>query len=193
MDLWSAIILLVIVTDPFGNLPIVTACLEGTKRPLYFISREILLALIILIIFLLIGPRLMSLLGLSEAAMRLAGGIILFIIALKMIFPTDTSWLGIHEGEEPLLFPLAVPLIAGPSALATVILFSAQHPEKMGIWLTAIVVSMAISLVVFALAPVLHRFMGHRGLAAMERLMGLLLTAISVEMILSGMTAIGLI
>jgi multiple antibiotic resistance protein len=186
MDLLSAIILLVIVTDPLGNLPIVMTCLKGTKRPMFFILREVCLALAILVAFLFLGPFLLRVLDLSQEAMRLAGGIILFIIAIKMIFPTDTSWLGVHEGEEPLLFPLAVPLIAGPSALATVMLFSAQYPEKMGIWFLAIVISMCISLVTFAFAPILHRFMGHRGLAAVERLMGMLLTAIAVQMIISG-------
>lgn len=186
MDLISAIILLVIVTDPLGNLPIVSACLERTKRPMYFIAREVLLALCVLLAFLFIGPFLMRSLDLSQEALRLAGGIILFLIAIKMIFPTDTSWLGLHEGEEPLLFPVAVPLVAGPSAVATVTLFSAQHPEMMGIWLIAITVSMAVSLLVFAFAPVLHRIMGHRGLAAVERLMGMLLTVIAVQMLISG-------
>jgi multiple antibiotic resistance protein len=186
MDLLSAIILLVIVTDPLGNLPIVMTCLAGTRRPMFFIIREVFLALLILLAFLFVGPFLLQVLDLSEEAMRLAGGIILFIIAIKMIFPTDTSWLGVHEGEEPLLFPLAVPLIAGPSALATVTLFSAQHPDRMGIWLVAILVSMLVSLVVFSFAPALHRIMGHRGLAAVERLMGMLLTAIAVQMLISG-------
>jgi len=186
MDLISAIILLVIVTDPLGNLPIVMACLEGTKRPMFFIAREVLLALGVLVTFLFLGPMLLRVLDLSEEALRLAGGIILFIIAIKMIFPTDTSWLGVHDGEEPILFPVAVPLVAGPSAVATVTLFSAQHPDRMGIWLAAIVVSMLVSLLVFSFAPILHRIMGHRGLAAVERLMGMLLTAIAVQMLISG-------
>lgn len=186
MDLLSAIVLLVIVTDPLGNLPIVMACLEGTRRPMFFIAREVFLALLILVAFLLVGPLLLRLLELSQEALRLAGGIILFLIAIKMIFPTDTSWLGVHDGEEPILFPLAVPLVAGPSAVATVTLFSAQHPDRMGIWLIAIVVSMAVSLLVFSFAPVLHRVMGHRGLAAVERLMGMLLTVIAVQMLISG-------
>lgn len=186
MDLVSAIILLVIVTDPLGNLPIVVACLEGTKRPVFFIAREIVLAFLVLLLFLFVGPSLLRLLDLSQEAMRLAGGIILFIISIKLIFPTDTSWLGVHDDEEPILFPLAVPLIAGPSAVATVTLFSAQYPDRMGVWFLAITVTMLVSLTVFLFAPVLHRFMGHRGLAAIERLMGMLLTAISVEMMLAG-------
>lgn len=190
MDLLSAIILLVIVTDPLGNLPIVMSCLEGTRRPMLFITREVFLALGVLVVFLFLGPMLLRLLELSEEALRLAGGIILFIIAIKMIFPTDTSWLGVHQDEEPILFPVAVPLVAGPSAVATVTLFSAQHPDRMGVWLVAIIFSMLISLLVFSFAPILHRFMGHRGLAAVERLMGMLLTAISVQMLISGIEAV---
>jgi multiple antibiotic resistance protein len=190
MDLLSAIILLVIVTDPLGNLPMVLACLEGTKRPRFFIGREVLLAFLILIFFLIAGPLVLQVLGLSQEALRLAGGIILFLIAIKMIFPSDTSWMGVHEGEEPILFPLAVPLVAGPSAVATVTLFSAQYPERIGVWFVAIVVSMLTSLVVFLFAPAIHRIMGHRALSAMERLMGMLLTVIAVQMLISGIKEI---
>lgn len=185
MDLLSAIILLIIVTDPIGNLPVVVSCLSGTKRPRFFIMREILFAFLILVGFLFFGPFLLRVLGLSEEALRVAGGIILFLIAIKMIFPTDSSWLGIHDGEEPILFPLAVPLVAGPSAVATVTLFAAQHPGRLGIWFIAIVVSMLSTLLVFNMAPTLHRIMGPRGLAAVERLMGMLLTVISVQMLIS--------
>ena len=186
MDLLSAIILLVIVTDPLGNLPMVLACLEGTKRPRFFIAREVLLAFLILVFFLFAGPIVLKVLGLSEEALRLAGGIILFLIAIKMIFPADTSWMGVHEGEEPILFPLAVPLVAGPSAVATVTLFSAQYPDRIGVWFIAICVSMLMSLVLFMFAPSLHRIMGHRALSAFERLMGMLLTVIAVQMLISG-------
>jgi multiple antibiotic resistance protein len=190
MDLLSAIILLIIVTDPLGNLPMVMACLEGTRRPLFFVSREVFLAFLILVFFLFIGPVFLRVLGLTEEALRLAGGIILFLIAIKMIFPADTSWMGVHKGEEPILFPLAVPLVAGPSAVATVTLFSAQYPDRMGNWFIAIVVAMLVSLLVFLFAPVLHRFMGHRGLAATERLMGMLLTVIAVQMLITAVREI---
>lgn len=120
MDLVSAVVLLLIVTDPLGNLPIVIACLEGTKRPHFFVAREVALAAIVLILSLFFGPWLLEILNLSEEALRLAGGIVLFLIAIKLIFPTDTSWMGVKEGEEPWLFPVAVPLVAGPSAVATV-------------------------------------------------------------------------
>lgn len=193
MDLISAIILLVIVTDPLGNLPVVLTCLEGTKRPYRFITREVILAGIALLIALFMGPALLRMLHLSEEALRLAGGIVLFLIAIKLIFPTDTSWLGVKQGEEPILFPLAVPLVAGPSAVATVMLFAAQYPEKMGIWVIAIVVSMSISLVVFSFAPAVHRVVGNRGLAAFQRLMGMLLTVIAIQMLITAVKEIFLL
>jgi multiple antibiotic resistance protein len=193
MDLISAIVLLVIVTDPLGNLPMVLACLEGTRRPYRFIVREVLLAFVVLVVALFLGPQLLHLLNLSEEALRLAGGIILFLIALKLIFPSDTSWMGVKQGEEPILFPLAVPLIAGPSAVATVTLFSAQFPERMGIWLIAIAVTMSVSLTTFSFAPALHRIVGHRGLAAFERLMGMLLTVIAIQMLITAIKEIFLV
>lgn len=185
MDLISATVLLIIVTDPLGNLPMVITCLQGTRRPRQFVTREVFLATLVLLLSLFLGPQFLRLLHLSEEALRLAGGIVLFLIAVKMIFPTDTGWLGLKTGEEPLLFPLAVPLVAGPSAMATVMLFSAQYPDRMGVWVAAIVIAMAVSMVVFHCAPVLHRFVGNRALAAFQRLMGMLLTVIAIQMLIT--------
>ncbi len=190
MDLLSAIILLLIVTDPLGNLPIVMSCLEGTKRPHFFISREVALAALVLILSLFFGPWLLRILDLSQEALQLAGGIVLFLIAIKLIFPSDTTWMGVRQGEEPWLFPLAVPLVAGPSAVATVMLFSAQYPDRMGVWVVAIIISMLVSLVIFFFAPILHRLVGRRALAAFQRLMGMLLTVIAVQMVISGIKEI---
>jgi multiple antibiotic resistance protein len=190
MDLVSAVVLLLIVTDPLGNLPVVVTCLEGTKRPYFFVAREVALAALVLILSLFIGPWLLQVLDLSQEALRLAGGIILFLIAIKLIFPSDTSWMGVKQGEEPWLFPLAVPLVAGPSAVATVTLFAAQQPDKIGIWTAAILITMSISCVSFSFAPVLHRIVGHRALAAFEKLMGMLLTVIATQMIISGVEEI---
>ena len=109
---------------------------------------------------------------------------------IKLIFPTDTSWMGVKKGEEPILFPLAVPLVAGPSAVATVMLFAAQYPQRMGIWVIAILVTMAVSLVAFFFAPAVNRIVGHRGLSAFQRLMGMLLTVIAVQMLITALKEI---
>ena len=193
MDLVSAIILLLIVTDPLGNLPMVMVCLERTKRPYRFVTREVLLSCLLLIASLFLGPGLLRLLDLSQEALQLSGGIVLFLIAIKLIFPTDTSWMGVKDGEEPFLFPVAVPLIAGPSAMTTVMLFAAQSPDKMGVWVVAILVSMLVSLVAFFFAPTLQRFVGNRGLSAFQRLMGMLLCVISVQMLITGIKLVFMI
>ena len=193
MDLTSAIVLLLIVTDPLGNLPIVINCLEGTKRPRFFVTREVALATIVLLLALFFGPWFLKVLHLTEEALRMAGGIVLFLIAIKLIFPSDTSWMGVKTGEEPVLFPLAVPLVAGPSAMATVMLFSAQHPDRMGVWVIAILISMLASLVTFLFAPILHRIVGNRALAAFQRLMGMVLTVIATQMMISGIKEIFLL
>ena len=193
MDLISATILLIIVTDPLGNLPMVVSCLEGTRRPYRFILREVFLATLVLVFALFLGPGLLKLLHLSQEALQLAGGIVLFLIAIKLIFPSDTSWMGLKHGEEPFLFPLAVPLVAGPSAVATVMLFAAQHPGRMQVWVVAIVIAMSVSLVSFFFAPVVHRIVGPRGLSAFQRLMGMLLTVIAVEMLITAIKDVFLI
>jgi multiple antibiotic resistance protein len=193
MDLVSAIVLLLIVTDPLGNLPLLIVCLEGTKRPYRFVTREVFLACLVLVVSLFVGPSLMRLLHLSAEALQLAGGIVLFLIAIKLIFPTDISWIGLKKGEEPFLFPVAVPLVSGPSAVATVMLFSAQYPDRMGVWVVAIVVTMIISLLIFLFAPALQRAVGDKGLAAFQRLMGLLLCAISVQMLITAIKTVFMI
>jgi multiple antibiotic resistance protein len=157
---------------------------------LFFVAREVFLATLVLVFALFFGPWFLKVLDLSQEALRLAGGIVLFLIAIKLMFPSDTSWMGVPEGEEPLLFPLAVPLVAGPSAVATVMLFSAQHPERMGVWVIAIIVTMSISLMTFTFAPVVHKVVGRRALAAFQRLMGMLLTIIATQMIISGIKEI---
>ncbi len=184
MDFVSALILLIIVMDPLGNIPPVLTLLEGIRRKRVFILREGAFACAVLVGFLFFGPALLGALNLSQEAIQMAGGIILFIIALKMIFATGPGWIDTAEGGEPILFPVAVPLIAGPSAAATVMLFAAQHPDRMGTWLLAVITASVLSTVVLLGGTALHRVAGRRGLSAIQRLMGLLLTAISVEMIL---------
>jgi multiple antibiotic resistance protein len=186
MDLLSATILLLIVMDPLGNVPLAITLMQKVRRKRFYILRESLLAFLVLSFFLFFGPKVLEVLNLSSEALLLAGGIILFLIAIKLIFPTDSSWLGMKEGEEPLLFPLAVPLIAGPSAVATVMLLSARQPESISIWFLAIIIASVVSMAVLLFSTALYNFMGNRGLAAAQRLMGMLLTAIAVEMIIDG-------
>jgi small neutral amino acid transporter SnatA (MarC family) len=150
------------------------------------IVRECAIAFAVLVVFVLFGRWLLDLFGLSDRSLTLAGGMILFLIALRMIFRTPEGIFGESPSGEPLIVPLAIPSIAGPAAIATVVLLVSRAPERMPEWLAAVAVAMAASLATLLLAERISRWVGERALAAFERLMGLLLTAIAVEMLLRG-------
>ncbi|KAG0194124.1 hypothetical protein DFQ28_001261 [Apophysomyces sp. BC1034] len=123
---------------------------------------------------------------LTDLSLRIAGGIVLFLIALRMIFPHAEGALGGDASGEPLIVPLAIPALAGPSAIATVMLLTAQEPGKMLEWVAALTVTMLVCAIVLLLAERIQRWLGARTVIAFERLMGLVLVAISVEMLLEG-------
>lgn len=192
MEIISAATLLFLVMDPLGNIPIFLSVLEDVapERRNRVLLRELLLAFLVLVIFLFFGQYLLGFLQLSEHSIRIAGGIIMFLIALKMVFPVKRL---AHAAEdlqgEPLLVPLAIPLVAGPSAMAVVMLMATNNPERMTDWLLALFVAWLLSSLILVSANGLKRFLGHRGLIAMERLMGMLLIAIAVQMLLEGFSA----
>lgn len=183
----SATVLLLLITDPFGNIPIFVNALKhvsAARRP-WVIVREVSIAFTILLVFMLAGDRFLRMMNLTDLSLQLAGGIVLFLIALRMIFPRPDQG-ALPDTEEPLIVPLAIPALAGPSALATVMLLVSQAPGRMGEWIMALTVTMAVCAVVLLLADRIERLLGARVVAAFERLMGLILVAISVEMILKG-------
>jgi len=184
----SAVVILLLVTDPIGNIPLFVALLRpvARKRRVGVIVRECAIALAVLVAFALFGRWLLDLFGLSDRSLTLAGGVILFLIALRMIFRNPEGIFGESPSGEPLIVPLAIPSIAGPAAIATVVLLVSRAPQRLAEWLAAIVIAMAVSLVTLLLAERLSRWLGERALVAFERLMGLLLTAIAVEMLLRG-------
>lgn len=192
MDLLSAATLIFLTMDPIGNVPIFLSVLEDVapERRVRVIARELLLALAIMMVFLFFGQYLLAVLHLSEHAIRISGGLILFMIALKMVFPvTRSAQVEDELHGEPLLVPLAVPLVAGPSVLATLLLLSTSEPEKMGLWTLALIGTWAVSAVILLSAGKLQKYLGQRGLIAMERLMGMLLVGIAVQMLLDGIAA----
>jgi multiple antibiotic resistance protein len=149
--------------------------------------RESLIALVILLVCLLIGSRMLSFLGLTQPALSLAGGIVLFLIAIRMVFPI--KGLAYEEGDgDPFIVPLAMPLIAGPSTITLLILQATSAPARLGEWLLALVISWLMSTFILVLSSILFKFFGQRGLRALERLMGMLLILISVQMFLNGVT-----
>ena len=190
-DLFSATILLLLVLDPFGNIPIVVAAVARVppERRTRIVLRECLFAFVILLAFMFGGRTFMQWLQLSDASLAIAGGIILFLIALRMVFPTPEGIFGDMPDSEPFLVPLAVPSIAGPSALATVMLMVSRDPAHFWTWALALTVAMVATTVVLAASGRLQAWLGDRAVNAFERLMGLVLTALAVEMLLNGVRA----
>jgi MarC family membrane protein len=184
---WSATILLVLITDPIGNIPIFANALKHVppeRRPMV-ILREILIAFVLLLTFMFVGEGFLRVMNLSELALQIGGGVILFLIALRMVFPPPESS-DAEQLTEPLIVPLAVPAVAGPSALATVLLLVSQQPEKRLEWIGALCVTMAVSAVVLVSAERIQRLIGIRPVLAIERLMGLVLVSVAIEMLLRG-------
>jgi len=187
-DLFSASILLLLVLDPFGNLPIVVSITSRMprERRVPIVLRECLVAYLLLIAFLAGGRTFMEWLQLSDVSLAIAGGIILFLIAMRMVFPTADGVFGDLRDGEPFLVPLAVPAIAGPSAMATVMLMASRDPAHLWTWVLALTIAMGVTTVVLLAAPRLQAALGERGVIAFERLMGLVLTAVAVQMLLNG-------
>jgi MarC family membrane protein len=188
----SAIILLLLVVDPFGNVPLVNAMLADVPlaRRRRVVVRECGIAFMVLAAFMAFGPEILLVMHLSETSLSIAGGVILFMIAIRMVFAHPEGAFGLQQARgEPLIVPLAIPLIAGPSALATVMLLASREPRQLGMLAAALVVALGVTTAVLLAGERLQRWMGDRGMQAMARLMGLILTAIAVEMLLGGIRA----
>jgi len=185
----SAFILLLLVLDPLGSLPIFIPVMRqvAPHRRRWVALREVSIAFGVLFAFMFLGEGFLRVMHLSERSLEVAGGVILLMVAIRMIFSHEGGVYGTPEGKEPLIFPLAVPLLAGPSAMATVLLLASRQPERMLSWVGALASAMAVSLVVLLLCDRIRRWVGDSVVAAVEKLMGLVLTAIAVEMILAGL------
>ena len=184
----SAVVLLLLVCDPFGNIPIFISALQDVprERRRAIILRECLIAFAVLVAFAFIGGPFLRLLGLSELSLQIGGGVVLMLVALRMVFPTPEGVFGQAPGGEPFIVPLAVPALAGPSALATVLLLVSRDPARLWQWVAAIGVVMTASAIVLAFAERIMRLLGERVTLAFERLLGLVLAAIAVELVLRG-------
>jgi multiple antibiotic resistance protein len=190
VTLGSAFILLFLVIDPFGNVPFFVAALRGVapERHRAIVLRELLFALGVMVVFLFAGGPLLAVLAISEPALSIAGGVILFLIAVRMVFPPPGR--GAEEVDgEPFLVPLAVPYVAGPSVLAAELLLMSREPEHWRVWLAALVLAWLATAVIVWLGSRVAARLGQRGLMAVERLMGMVLVAIAVQMFLDGLDA----
>jgi MarC family membrane protein len=188
-EIISATILLILIMDPLGNLPIFMSVLkniESNRRRIVLI-REMIISLIIMFLFLFAGEKILTTLNLRTETVSISGGVILFLIAIKMIFPSEEDTNNtISYDEEPFLVPLAIPLIAGPSLLATLMLLSHQYPNKILYLSGALVIAWSVTVVILLSSELFLRIFSKKGVNALERLMGLVLIMLSTQMFLDG-------
>ncbi|MGY8700677.1 MAG: YhgN family NAAT transporter [bacterium] len=189
MDILSAGLTLLLIMDPLGNIPLFLSVLktvENESRRRKILIRELFFALLVLLLFLFAGEYLLQWLNLRQEAVSIAGGIVLFLISLRMIFPSEKGIMGEMPEGEPFFVPLAVPLLAGPSTLAMLILLARSQPERIFEWLAAVLGAWVVTSLIMLSSNKLNKLFGKRGLIAVERLMGMVLVAISVQMLMDG-------
>jgi multiple antibiotic resistance protein len=189
MNVMALSVTLFLVLDPFGNAAIFHSVLakipEDRRRKV--LVRELLIALGFLLGFLFIGKHMLGFLGLRPATLSISGGILLFLIALGMVFPT-ASVLGETVDDEPFIVPLAIPLIAGPSAIALILLTSTKYPDVGASIILAVCAAWLVFSLILFFAPSMLKMLGTKGTRALERLMGLLLILVAMQMFLDGVT-----
>lgn len=188
MTILSAALLLFLILDPLGNIPIFLSVLKplSPRRQRLVLARELLIALVVLMGFLWTGKYALEMMHLRQESVAIAGGIVLFLIALRMIFPRPEGMMGELPGGEPFIVPLAIPLVAGPSGMAAVMLMGSNEPARLWDWSLALMIAWGATAVILFSATMLYKWLGRSALTALERLMGMLLVAISVQMVLDG-------
>ena len=190
----STAILLLFILDPFGNVPLLLSILKDVDKQKHtrIIIREMLIGLLILIVFLFFGERFLSIFGLEPQAITIAGGIIFFVIGLKMIFPPPggQNLFSTSSEEDPLVVPIAIPMISGPASIATLMLLAKSHPTEIGSIFVSMLIAWLVTAVILLSSPRLYKLLKRRGLTAMERLMGMLLLMMAVEMFIKGVRAL---
>jgi multiple antibiotic resistance protein len=186
-DIATAAATLFFVMDPLGNIPVFNTVLSRfePRRRAMITARELVIALVIMLVLLFAGTPILNFLGLTQPSLNIAGGVLLFIIALRMIFPQRGAERATPT-EEPFIVPLAMPMVAGPSTIAMLLLLSSTEPARIWEWCTALVIAWAIATVLLTASPFLMRALGDRGLRALERLMGMLLVLLATQMLLNG-------
>jgi len=191
MTITSAALLLFFILDPLGNIPVILSLFKGIPpaRQRKILARELVIALVVLMLFLWGGQHALSLMHLRQESVSIAGGIVLFLIGLRMIFPTAEGVMGEVPGGEPFIVPVAIPMIAGPSGMAAVMLLGSQQPARMGEWMLALTLAWGATALILFCAPWLQKLLGNRVLTAVERLMGMVIVALSVQMFLDGVAS----
>jgi multiple antibiotic resistance protein len=188
MTIAAAALLLFLILDPLGNIPVFLSLLRTLppRRQRIVLARELLIALGVLMAFLWAGKYALEVMHLRQESVSIAGGIVLFLIGIRMIFPPPEGLMGEIPDGEPFIVPMAIPLVAGPSGMAAVILMGSNDPARLGDWSLALFIAWAATAVILFSATYLYKWLGQRVLTAVERLMGMLLVAISVQMLMDG-------
>lgn len=188
MTIVSAALLLFLVMDPLGNIPFFLSALNNVdeQRRKMVVARELLIALAVMVVFLFVGQYALQMLQISEPALSVSGGIILFLIAVRMIFPSPGKSLQEEIEGEPFIVPLAIPYVAGPSVLATELLLMSREPDRWPAWLLALAVAWIASSIIIFFSSGLSRYLGDKGLIALERLMGMVLITVAMQMLMTG-------
>ncbi len=183
----SSVITLALVMDGFGNIPLFIAALKkvAPERRKTVLIRELSIALLIMVGFLFAGKWFLQAFGIHDYSLAIAGGIILFMISIPLVFSTEEEPKNDPREDEPFIVPLAIPLVAGPAALSMVMITSAQQSNK---WITLAAVLMAslINSIILMSSFPLSKLLGKRGLIAIERLTGMILVLMSVDMVMGG-------
>jgi len=177
------------IMDPLGNIPVFNALLKNfsPEEKIKIISRELIFALVILLVFLIAGTSILGFLGLTQPSLGIAGGILLFIIAMRMVYPSANAAEEQAE-DDPFIVPLAIPLVAGPSTIAALLLMSSAQPDRIYEWIVALVIAWLVTTLILIASLRILKFLGNRGLKAIERLMGMLLILIAIQMFLDGLS-----
>lgn len=195
MDVFlSTVLIMFFIMDPLGNVPIFLSVLKGVKpeRRRKVLIRELFISLIVLLIFFFIGKYVMSLLRLTQESISISGGLILLIIALKMIFPQRQN-ISEQSADEPFIVPLAIPLVAGPSVFAVILLLPQTPTSTLILNLGAVITAWTGTAIILSSSTYLHKILKVRGLIAMEKLMGMLLVILATQMLINGLKAIMLV
>ncbi len=185
-------VLLMFILDPFGNVPLLLAILKDVdnRRKKFIIIRESIFGLVILLTFFFFGEAFLNIFHLETASVTIAGGVIFFVIALKMIFPGEKGNIALFGVDDPFVVPIAIPLIAGPSALATIMIMTKSYSEHFWALFTSVMLAWSLSTFILYMSPVLYKILKEKGLSALEKLMGMLLLMLSVQMFVDGIRAL---
>jgi len=188
MRIYFNAITLLLIMDPLGNIPPFMSALKKVEaeRRRKVLVREILIAYVVLLTFLFAGKYILRLLSLQQETISIAGGIVLFLIALRMVFPREEPEQRDRLRGEPFIVPLAIPFIAGPSTLASLLLLQQSSPNNTLQLFLALTLAWSATAVILLSSTILYRVLKERGLIAIERLMGMLLVMLAVQMFING-------